>query len=323
MKLSVIVPVYNVEQYIRPCVQSVYMQGLPEEEFELILVNDGTCDRSFEVIKDIISSHNNIVVLEQSNQGLSAARNFGLLRASGKYVLFLDSDDLLIDNTLSGLLALTNDDLVDLVIADFVKKDNSEIDFGRNIISMDYVTEKKNASEYFLYDFNPRQCYVWRSIYRKGFLDDNKLRFVPDIYFEDVPFTTECLIKADKCVKTTLKFYIYRQRENSIVSSISLKKILDFNTVIAKLWDMFVYYPLSSLVRSQLMNTIFATFSISVWYISSNPLLLSQRKLIVSDLKCKVPNLYFSNGIKQKIISCIYHIAPCFYIKLRSIISII
>ena len=323
MKLSVIVPVYNVEQYIRPCVQSVYMQGLPEDDFELILVNDGTRDSSFEVIKDIISSHNNIVVLEQSNQGLSAARNLGLLRASGQYVLFLDSDDLLIENTLSYLLSLTNEDLVDLLIAGFVKMDNSEINLGRSIMPVEYVIEKKNASEYFLQDFNPRQCYVWRSIYRKRFLDENKLRFMPGIYFEDVPFTTECLIKAEKCIKTTLIFYVYRQRENSIVSSISLKKIFDFNTVIAKLWDMFINYPLPSQVRRQLMNTIFATFSISVWYVSSNPLLLSQRKSIVSDLKCKVPNLYFSNDIKQKIISCIYRIAPCSYIKLRSMITIV
>lgn len=321
MKLSIIVPVYNVEQYIRPCVQSIYKQGLPNDDFELILVNDGTQDDSFEKIEDIISEHDNIIVLEQSNQGLSAARNTGLSRAIGQYILFLDSDDLLIDNTLLKLLALTNNCQVDLLIAGFVKLDNNGIDSFRNIESSVYASEQKSASEIFLKDFNPQQCYVWRTIYRKAFLDDNNLRFIPGIYFEDVPFTTECLLKAKSCVKTTLTFYIYRQRENSIVSSINLKKVLDFNIVLAKLWVIFKQNSYPSEIQRQLMNTIFTTFSISVWYISHNQQLLSKRQEIVADLNQKVPDLCFTNGIKQKTISFLYRVAPCFYIKLRSLLS--
>ena len=321
MKLSIIVPVYNVEQYIRTCVQSIYRQGLSEDDFEVILVNDGTQDNSFVVIEDIITNHNNMIVFEQSNQGLSAARNTGLSKASGQYILFLDSDDLLIDNTLPQLLSLTNNHLVDLLIAGFVKLNNKEIDSFDNTLPVEILTEEKSASEIFLQDFNPQQCYVWRTIYRKQFLDENGLLFIPGIYFEDVPFTTECLLKAKDCIKTTLTFYIYRQRDNSIVSSINLKKILDFNIALSKLWDMYKGFVLPIEMQRQLMNTIFTTFSISIWYVSHNHQLLLQRKEIISDLNQKVPDLYFTNGLKQKILSIVFRIIPCTYIKIRALFN--
>ena len=75
--LSIIVPVYNVEEYIRPCMESIFQQGLDEDCFEVIIVNDGTKDHSMEVIQDIIEQHKNITVLNQENQGLSVARNNG------------------------------------------------------------------------------------------------------------------------------------------------------------------------------------------------------------------------------------------------------
>ena len=82
-RLSIIVPVYQVEKYIRACVESIFRQGLEEEQFDVILVNDGTRDESFERIADIIQQHKNISVIEQENQGLSAARNTGLEKATG------------------------------------------------------------------------------------------------------------------------------------------------------------------------------------------------------------------------------------------------
>ena len=83
MLLSVIVPVYKVEQYIRPCILSIFEQDLEDSDFELILVDDETPDNSFGKINDIINSHNNIIVLKQQNAGLSAARNTGLKAAKG------------------------------------------------------------------------------------------------------------------------------------------------------------------------------------------------------------------------------------------------
>ena len=119
-RLSIIIPVYNVEQYIRTCLESVYRQTLDDRTFEVILVNDGTRDNSFGVIADIVAEHSNIVVAEQENQGLSAARNTGMTRATGDYVLFLDSDDLLVDDSLAALLDDAAGEQADLLIAGFV-----------------------------------------------------------------------------------------------------------------------------------------------------------------------------------------------------------
>ena len=317
-QLSIIVPVYNVELYIRPCVESIFRQGLREEDFEVILVNDGTQDNSFGVIEDIIEEHNNVIVLEQLNQGLSMARNNGLVKACGQYVLFLDSDDLLVDNTLSRLLSFISGNTIDLLIAELIKLNNADITLFNGIQLENCMTEIKSAKEAFLFDFNPKQCYACRILYRRMFLIEKKLQFIPGIFFEDVPFTTECYLRANQCIKTSLTFYIYRQRENSIVSSINIKKIFDMNTVIAHLWKMKQTFSLPLELQGQLMNTIFTTFSIAVWYITHDDNLLKQSPSYVSDLKQKVPDLHFSNGIKQKMVSFFYRIAPLLYIKLRS-----
>ena len=104
IKLSIIVPVYNVEKYIRPCIESIFKQGLDDRDFEVIIVNDGSTDRSMEMIKDIITQHNNITIINQENLSLSVARNNGIAVAKGEYLLMPDSDDLLIENSLKPLL---------------------------------------------------------------------------------------------------------------------------------------------------------------------------------------------------------------------------
>lgn len=126
-QLSIIVPIFKVEKYIRRCLESIFRQGLNDDVFEVIIVNDGTPDRSMEVIADIIQQHQNITVINQENQGLSVARNNGIEQARGEYILFIDSDDLLIDNTLPYLLDKALSSQANLVVADFVKMCDEQI----------------------------------------------------------------------------------------------------------------------------------------------------------------------------------------------------
>ena len=132
-KLSIIVPVFNVEDYIRPCIESIFNQGLDESDYEVIIVNDGTEDRSMEMIADIIVAHDNVTVINQENQGLSAARNNGIAAAKGDYILMPDSDDLLIENSVPSLLKLALDTKADIVVANFLKMDNDEIAFNQRV----------------------------------------------------------------------------------------------------------------------------------------------------------------------------------------------
>ena len=316
-KLSIIVPVYNVEQYIRPCVESIFKQGLDEKAYEVILVNDGTKDNSFGVIEDIIRSHSNIIIVEQNNQGLSAARNTGITKATGEYILFVDSDDLLIENTLGKLTEELYKNSPDILYAGFVKMTNEEIDAGTMKPQEDFTCRETTGRKSFLEDYDASQCYAWRAFYKKAFLETNRLRFIPGIYFEDVPFTTECYLKAGKCIRTDYTFYIYRQRPGSIVSAINKKKVMDFHHVIARLWEL-RKQNLTTAEDSQLMDAISTTFSIEMWFVSHTPELYADRKEIIADLKEKVPNLSFQGSLRQKIKSFLFKYAPTLCVKLHA-----
>lgn len=318
MDLSIIIPVYNVEKYIRPCLESVFEQHL-DKSFEVILVNDGTKDNSFEVIDDLIKVHGNIIVMEQENQGLSAARNTGLTKASGEYVLFLDSDDLLINDSLSLLLRKAQDSTADMIVADFIKLTDEQIPGFHPETVSNVESKEKNGWDFFINDFNPQECYVWRTLYRRAFLEANHLRFIPGIYFEDVPFTTECYLKAEKCVRFPLLFYIYRQRANSIVSSVNMKKVTDFNIVLEHLQAMKQEYSLPKNVAQKLSDTMFSAFSSAIWYLSHDKRLLARRNEYVKDLKKKDIPLKFTHGMKQRAVSLIYRLMPNIYIKLRAL----
>ena len=318
MLLSIIVPVYNVEQYIRPCVESIYKQGLNEQDFEVILVDDGATDNSLGKIADIVESHSNINIIRQSNQGLSVARNTGLRHAVGQFVLFLDSDDLFIPDTVGQLLKEGLEHQADLVVAGFVKMNNDDISHQKFDPAIRADAVVKTGTDVFLYALNPRECYVWRTLYRKEFLEGNQLRFIPGIYFEDVPFTVECYLKAGRCIVTSQPFYIYRQRENSIVSTVNMQKLKDMNEVVARLWHMRLTMELPEDQHRKLMEIIFSTFSIAVWYITHDKKLLARRREFVGDLRQRVPQLQFTNNAKQRIVSFFFRLMPCTYIKLRS-----
>ena len=298
--------------------ESVFEQHL-DKSFEVILVNDGTKDNSFGVIDDLIKAHGNIIVMEQENQGLSAARNTGLTIASGEYVLFLDSDDLLINDSLSLLLRKAQDSTADMIVADFIKLTDEQIPGFHPKTVSNVESKEKNGWDYFLNDFNPQECYVWRTLYRRAFLEANHLRFIPGIYFEDVPFTTECYLKAEKCVRFPLLFYIYRQRANSIVSSVNMKKVTDFNIVLEHLQAMKQEYSLPKNVAQKLSDTMFSAFSSAIWYLSHDKRLLARRNEYVKDLKKKDIPLKFTHGMKQRAVSLIYRLMPNIYIKLRAL----
>lgn len=170
MRLSIIVPVYNVEQYIRPCLESVVRQELDDADYEIIIVNDGTKDRSMEMVNDIIQQHGNIIVINQENQGLSVARNTGLKYAIGEYVLFVDSDDLLVNNSLPFLLQSALNSSADIVIADFVKMTDKDVEDSSNYVFDEPIQSTMlYGSDAFLKCLKPNQCFVWRTLYRRDF----------------------------------------------------------------------------------------------------------------------------------------------------------
>lgn len=318
-KLSIIVPVYNVEQYIRSCIESLYRQDIAEQDYEVIVVNDGTRDRSMEVIADIVRHHRNITVVEQDNQGLSAARNTGLRHASGEYILFVDSDDLILDNSLKEILELCTDSKADLVVADFKKMEDEEIlhinasSFPRQALAV----SEKTGKELLLQDLVPDQCYVWRTVYRQQFLKQNNIWFIAGITFEDIPFTHECYIKARKCLKTNIPFYIYRKGHASISYSLSLKKGKDFCLAIANTWKLINTERLEPEIRRRLQDDVFASFSALVYGTTHEMEKASDRREVIRYMKEVAPDMKFTNGKKQQMVFFMYRYMPNIYMTVR------
>ena len=316
--LSIIIPVYNVERYIRECLGSIFRQGLSDDEFEIILVNDGTPDNSIGVVSDYIEGHDNVIVLNQNNQGVSKARNAGLAKSQGKYVYFMDPDDLLVDDALSTLLYKAIDSSVDVLITDHHRFNDGD-DYTYLIhIAQQYSGWPKTGEQAYIEDLSPYECYIWKMIIKRSFLFDNNIFFKPFGY-EDTFFCQECLIQARNVIKADFFLCAYRSRSGSFTSSMNLKKMLDLNSCLSALIEMKDTVKISSPVKKKLTENILSSLSYGIWCITNNDTLYHERKKIVSDLKAKVSpsKLFFCGSIKQFLISIMFRYFPYLYLRLR------
>lgn len=218
--VSVIVPVYNVEKYIEKSMTSICSQK--NVSYEIILVNDGTVDKSIEMAERVLShSKVSYKVYSQKNQGLPVARNVGLRHASGKYVVFIDSDDYLNENHLYSLWKLCCE--YELTVAHTL----FELTFENNRMGKDISMECKDSivdHEELLYGFMRRQpaIHCCTLMIKRSFLLDNGLLFNENLKFgEDAEFMCRLFLAIDKIGNTNKATYKYLQRNKSIMSFIS------------------------------------------------------------------------------------------------------
>ncbi len=222
--ISVIIPVYNVEEYLRECIDSVLNQTYGN--FEIILVDDGSTDSSGEICDEYLEKDDRITVIHQKNGGLSAARNAGFTEANGKYIYFLDSDDYITENTLELLLGIAEKDNSNIVFFDavsfadtddftvkqnYIRKNNYKTDNGYNIFS---ELSKKN-------EFHSAVPLLFIS---RHFLINSNTRFIPGILYEDMVFTYQLFCKAETISQCSEALYYRRYRKNSIMTSLKTEK---------------------------------------------------------------------------------------------------
>ncbi|MBR3454584.1 MAG: glycosyltransferase [Bacteroidaceae bacterium] len=309
--LSILVPIYKVEKYIRPCFESIFQQGLSDDRYEIIVVNDGTPDRSMEVVADLLEEHDNITIINQKNQGLSVARNVALARAAGKYVLMLDSDDLLIEGSLSLILEKAINSEVDVVMADFLKMSDEELSMPFHIPFQDDIEWKeKTGKQFFLEELNPKECYVWRSLFRRSFLQEKHLLFVPGIYYQDVPFTHESYLLASKCLRTNKLMVIHRKWDGSVQSRFTLRHARDFSIAIGKTWELRKLRESGPEEIKKLQDDLFVSFHNIIRNTLRDIHGFSNRMRVMNHLSENAPNLRFTNGKAQQFISLLYSISP-------------
>lgn len=226
MKLSIIVPVYNVEAFLTKCVDSLLAQDLPEDDFEIILVDDGSTDSSGALCDTLAAEHGNIRVIHQQNRGLSGARNAGIPGASGDYVMFVDSDDFLCPNVLGTLVGLMESKELDILRFNYqnVNMDGAVFEPNKYVKPFVDYSDEVCDGEMFLNKRLGYACYAWQFLVKASLLRQEGNGFKEGIYFEDVEWTPRILLQARRVASTDTVVYNYLFRTGSIARNKDAEK---------------------------------------------------------------------------------------------------
>lgn len=225
--VTIIIPVYNVQDYIRECITSIQSQTYTN--LDILIINDGTKDESISIIHDLIDSDDRIRVINQLNQGLSGARNTGIDNAKGDYIAMVDSDDKIKPLFIERLLEIAQMTNADIVRGSFRDLDGN-IPKGWIADFKTPVTSGADVLDKFL--DNNTSFVVWSSLYKTEFLIDNKLRFIPRILLEYGDFTSRAYLKAETVVTTNITEYQYRIRPGSILTSNNAQRMSDSEALV-------------------------------------------------------------------------------------------
>lgn len=214
-RLSIIIPFYNVEQYIAQCLDSVYHQDIPEEEYEVICVDDCSPDNSISIVEEYARKHTNLVIVRnQYNRKLGGARNAGMDVATGQYVWFVDSDDFVENNCFQKLLTIAESE--DLEVLHF-----NYVEFPESTNPKRQPTETSVTTGADLF-FNPNFVWyddlitAWGKLYKRVFLLNNNIHFAEHIMYEDNDYAIEVFAKAKRVKHVSNIAYFYRNNPESI-----------------------------------------------------------------------------------------------------------
>ncbi len=219
MKLSIIIPLYNSEKYIRKCLDSLLNQDIPLTDYEIIVVNDGSPDNSYNIVKEYSDHFNNIKLVSQLNQGTSGARNTGIDLAQGEYMVFVDPDDYVRPNIYKNLLDIMIEDGLDMLRTDYEMVDESynSVVKPRGAKAMGNYSREIVEGKKFLSEKLGYACYVWVFIYRSTLLKNNSLYFRTGFYLDDTEWLPRVLCHANAVSSLDSVTYYYVQREGSLI----------------------------------------------------------------------------------------------------------
>ena len=222
MKISVVIPVYNVKSYLERCINSVISQTY--KDLEIILVDDGSTDGSGELCDLLAATDSRILVIHNKNQGVSVARNTGIRRATGDYIFFIDSDDIWLLQEGVEIISKNCEPSIDLIIFKSVDIWNNE----QKTYTNDYDIEKTNslpdAQAVFTHLILTQQFRsgVWLLMVRRTLLTDNEIFFPAGIISEDIFWDMQLWQHVQKVKMLNLNFYGYCHREASITTTVSI-----------------------------------------------------------------------------------------------------
>jgi len=218
-RLSIIVPIYNGENYLTRCVDSIYLLPLEEEDFEVIVIDDSSQDNTLQILNTYAETHHNMIVLHQeTNQRQGAARNRGIDIARGEYIAFVDADDkIVIDGMIKSLMAAETSK-VDICYYDFEYENPygtwNKFDALKNLHKK-IISSKEYLENYYSCNYNA----PWRNLYRTQFLRSTGIRFVEGVRWEDCDWTVKVYAQAKEIQFVDAVGYMYAYNSDSTSSS--------------------------------------------------------------------------------------------------------
>lgn len=239
LKFSLILPVYNVEKYLPKCIESCLMQDISHEEYEIIIVIDGSPDDSIYIARNYQKKYSNIIIIKQENGGLSSARNKGLLHSKGEYIWFIDSDDYINNNILNDIYTVLHNNKLEVLRILWDEIDDQGRGLLKNISKQKHVDSNIYTGKDFMAKILNNYLYAWSFIFEKQFLIKNNFSFKDGMYFEDTDFAFSFLPKVERIKLYPRHCYKYFQRDDSIVHSINKRKFIDVCTNIGNAYKFY------------------------------------------------------------------------------------
>jgi len=267
MRLSFIIPIYNVSKWLGRCIASIRNQGLTAEDYEIIAVNDGSTDDSLQVLEGFLAREAQsgvptapVIIINQENQGLSAARNAGFRKARGNYVWWVDGDDTLEACFAPRLLERAEKERLDVLCFGLNLVDEEKGQSSRYLID-DKTNGRTMRGEEFLLKC-PMPAAAWSAIYRRGFIERYGIHFLEGVFHEDQEFTPRAYFLARRIAFENVSVYNYYQREQSITNRKDPKKTDDLLQICQRLWDFSMEHTqIESAIRYTFVNRVSYLFS--------------------------------------------------------------
>ena len=220
--ISIIIPIYNVEKFVKQAVNSALNQTY--KNLEIILVDDGSTDASGQICDEYSAIDARVKVIHQVNRGLSAARNAGLEIATGTYVMFLDADDFLEENACEVLYHEIEKTKADYVIGNYIHVTYNGQKWNKPLFDTEKYTQFKLSIEDYQKSFFVMNSVVWNKIFRRAFIEKHQLRFIPKAIAEDAIFSIYCYTHTDNAYYINDVVYNYRQNEANVSISTNCTK---------------------------------------------------------------------------------------------------
>ncbi|WP_048727051.1 glycosyltransferase [Carnobacterium sp. 1290_CSPC] len=295
--LSIVVPVYNVEEYLERCVKSLVNQTY--DNIEVILVDDGSTDNSGSLCDEFQRNYKHVTTFHKENGGLSDARNYGLKRAKGQYILFVDSDDYIELNTCEKFQEISANKDADVIVGGAIKILKDE----RKIIAHTHIDNKNvvSGAHFLESELKNKSMHMpaWLNLYKKDFLSNNDLFFKKGILHEDEEFVPRVFLKATRVISSDILFYNYIIREGSITSqSNQLKNIRSILEIVQSLEPM--YNSLENKALKKMLENHSVNILINGYYKNDFNALLNFKLIDIGFI------LRNSNNFKMKIKSIIF-----------------